>query len=82
METATYQLTQAQSQDILKALGKDALNAITNGRPEYVPELDLIVFWYRGLECEYYFHTEPVLLRLTETDMEFTSFDQLCEEIL
>lgn len=81
METATYQLTPAQSQDILQALGKDALNAIKNGNPEHVPDLDLIVFWYRGLECEYYFQTEPVLLRLVEAEMEFNSFDDLVEEI-
>lgn len=73
-------LNRKQRTDILTNLGNDALHEIIVGSPEIVPEIDAVVFWYRGLECEYYFDTSPPLLRIVESDKEFTSFDQLTEE--
>lgn len=77
-------LTTQQRQDILQNLGNDALHEILVGSPEIVTvvtENDAVVFWYRGLECEYYFDTSPPLLRIVESDKEVTSFDQLTQEI-
>lgn len=74
-------LTTQQRQDILQNLGTNCLREILIGSPEFIPEIDAVVFWWRGLECEYYFDTNPPLLRLAETDQEFTSFDQLVTEV-
>lgn len=74
-------LNRKQRTDILTNLGTDALHEILVGSPEIVPEIDAVVFWYRGLECEYYFDTSPPLLRIVESDKEVFSFDQLIQEI-
>lgn len=69
--------------DILQTLGYEALKTIEEGSPQLIDcvEFQVLQFWYRGQECEYYPFTEPVLLRQVETDKEFPNFTVLMEEI-
>jgi hypothetical protein len=70
------------AQAIKSDLGTDALAQILKAyEVEEYGDFVLVRFWVSGHECEYYPGTEPLLLRQVETDKEFTSFDQLLEEI-
>ena len=77
-------MTQQQTQDILQALGQHALETIKKGKPEIVDcgLFQVVNFWVNGQECEYFFDTEPPLLRQVEADKEFNTFDQLLEEVI
>jgi len=72
-----------QSQDILQTLGQHALEAIQKGNPEVVDcgVFQTVTFWINGHECEYFFDTEPPLLRQVEADKEFSNFDHLLQEL-
>ena len=72
-----------QKSEILQTLGYSALLKIQDGNPQVIDlgYVQLVQFWLYGQECEYYFDTEPILLRQVETDKEFATFDQLIKEI-
>jgi hypothetical protein len=72
-----------QKSEILQTLGYSALLKIQDGNPQVINLgwCELVQFWLYGQECEYYFDTEPILLRQVEADKEFTTFDQLIKEI-
>lgn len=72
-----------QKSEILQTLGHSALQQIQAGNPQVIDlgYVQLVQFWLYGQECEYYFDTEPILLRQVEADKEFTSFDSLTYEI-
>jgi hypothetical protein len=76
-------MTDQQAQDILQTLGHNALKTIKKGNPEIVNcgLFQVVNFWVNGQECEYFFDTEPPLLRQVESDKEFTNFNQLLSEI-
>lgn len=69
--------------EIVKTLGENALQAIEDGHPTIIDcgDFQVVKFWYRGQECEFYPLTLPVLLRQVETDKEFIDFNQLQEAI-
>lgn len=72
-------MNKTQKLEILQVLGADALSRIQAGDPYVIDTgtFQLVQFWLYGHECEYYFNTEPVLLRQVETDQEFLTFNQL-----
>lgn len=68
---------------IQETLGQEALHQILNsGEVVPLPGGFVIGFWVYGHQCEYYPHTFPPLLRQVETDKEFTSYQQLLEELI
>jgi hypothetical protein len=76
-------MNQQQTQDILQTLGHNALETIKKSSPQVVDcgLFKLVNFWVSGQECEYFFDTEPPLLRQVETDKEFANFNQLIQEL-
>jgi hypothetical protein len=63
-------------------LGLEALTYISKAYELLdIPGFAVVRFWLFGHECEYYLHTEPALLYQVETDKEFTTFNQLLEEL-
>lgn len=67
---------------IQQQLGREALRCILQGFEVLdLPSFSVVRFWVHGHECEYYLDTDPPLLLQVETDKEFTTFNQLLEEI-
>lgn len=72
-------LTDELQQLIAEQLGDTALVVINQGNPQV--EQGWVYFWLNCQEIGWGIDTDPVLLMVTETGKEFTSFASLLDEI-